>query len=134
MTNVMTELFGDPIYAYTRAQAIKDGYQMLLTDKDAQAVKEIGYKYPVYLTTTVIDLMNRAVKNDRWANDWDGILWDILWMSRRDSRPVNDYTSKFQVIINGAGRQKYYDLIIQCGPTDIDNPAPALTIMFPEEM
>ncbi len=134
MTSTMTELFGDPIYTYTRAQAVEDGYQMLLTGKDAQAAKEVGYKWPVYLTTGIVDLMNRAIENPRWPSDWDGILWDILYMSRRASQSVNEYTSKFQVIINGAGQKRYYDFVIQCGPTDIDDPAPALTIMFPEEM
>ncbi len=134
MTSTMTELFGEPIYTYTRKQAIEDGYQILLTGKDAQAAKEVGYKFPVYLTTGIVDLMNRASDNKRCPSSWDGILWDILFMSRRASRPVNSYTSKFQVIINGAGRQRYYKFIIQCGPTDFDNPEPALTIMFPEEM
>lgn len=126
-------LFGEVIYAYTRKQAIEDGYQMKLEGKDAQTAREVGYKYPVYLTTGIVDLMQKAIDNPRWANDWDGILWDILWMSRANARPVNQQTNIFVVIITGIGRKRNHQMIIQVGPTDIDDPAPALTIMLPEE-
>ncbi len=43
--------FGEAVYAYTRAQAIADGYQVEIT----KTAKEAGIKFPVFLTRTVFD-------------------------------------------------------------------------------
>lgn len=52
----MNNLDLDLIYAYTRAQAIEDGEQILADDIHelmAYIVKRWGYKYPIYITRTV---------------------------------------------------------------------------------
>jgi hypothetical protein len=131
-TNTMQDFFGEVIYAYTRAQAIADGEQVELTDDLTQMAQQL-YKYPIYLTRSVFDLIERAVNNKRHCNDWKGVLWDILYMSQKTGRRLDPQTTQFTVIITGAARKKYHTFLIQCGPIDIDNPAPALTIMHPEE-
>jgi len=127
----LTEIFGEPIYIYSRKQAIEDGYQWKLDGEHEQMARQL-YKYPVYLTTSVVDLIQRAVANEKHCNDFDGVLWDILYMSRSGCLLSPD-TTQFQVIITGVGRKRYHTMLIKCGATDFDDPTPALTIMLPEE-
>lgn len=119
----------DVMYVYTRRQALEDGYQMLLSDGHAVLARQAGWKYPVYLTHFVVALIETAVANKKYKNDWNGVLWHILWMSRA-GQPVDDETTRFTVMICGVN----HEMFIQCGPTDIDDPAPALTIMGPEDL
>ena len=121
------------IYSYTRKQAIEDGIQVKLEDENAQLAKEAGYKYPVFLTSGVLGLIEKAVDNKKYCNDFTGVLWDILYMSRAFGKPVNDRMTKFEVIISGTGKQRTHTMYIECGAMDFDDPEPVLTIMLPEE-
>jgi hypothetical protein len=129
----MENLFGDVIYSYSRKQAIADGGQVLLEGDHAQLVKEAGYKWPVYLTTGVFSLIELSCSNPKLCNDFQGVLWDILWMSRMNNRVLSETKRSFEVIISGTGRKRIHQMLITVGPTDIDNPAPCLTIMLPDE-
>ena len=121
------------IYSYTRKQAIEDGYQVKLEGEQAQLAKEAGYKYPVYMTSGVWGLTEQAINNEKHCNDLSGVLWDIFYMSRFTGKMLNDRLKEFTVIITGIGRKKYHTLYVECGATDIDDPAPCLTFMLPEE-
>ena len=131
----MTDIFEgvDVISMYTRKQAIEDGFQVQLTEVHAKLAIEAGYLYPVFLTTGVFSLIEKACSKPKHFNDFTGVLWDILWMSRAYSKPLNDFTSSFEVIITGTGRKRIHKMLIKCGATDFDNPAPAFTIMLPDE-
>lgn len=120
----------DVIYTYTRKQAIEDGLQVLADRKLSQ---EAGIKYPVYLTSGVVELINKAVNNPKYLNDFDGVLWDIYTIFRFAAKNTRGNTLYFKVIILGVGRKRYIDFIAEIGSTDFDNPAPAITIMLPEE-
>ena len=50
-TNNSESLFGEVVYAYTRAQAVADGFQVEVTE----AAKEAGILFPVFLTRAVYD-------------------------------------------------------------------------------
>jgi hypothetical protein len=128
--NATKEIFGEVIYAYTRKQAIADGYQVLLTDDHAKLARQAGWKYPVYLTRGVWDLIEQAVEAKKHCNDLSGVLWDVLFMARFGSN-ISEDTRAFTVIITGCGRKQNHLLYIQVGPTDIDDPTPAITIMLP---
>ncbi len=134
-TTTTTQLFKytNIICAFTRAQAIQDGYQMKLEDEMAAMASKL-YKYPVYLTIGVVDLIEQAIASKKHCNDWQGVLWDILWMSLNANQVINEQTRRFTVKITGT-RIGYdnFTMLIQCGPTDIDDPAPAMTIMLPEQ-
>ena len=124
------------IFAYTRKEALEDGEQVAIWD-DA-FLKRISldkYKYPIFVTRAVWSLIERAVAAENEHNDLGGVWWDILWMSQSNiiSRP-DPATVEFQVKITGAGDRQWYTLIAQCGPMDMDDPAPVVTIMFPEDM
>ena len=133
-----TQLFtpADIVYSYTRKQALEDGEQVLLEGELGEMARSrpIGYKYPVYLTRSVWALVEMAASNKKHCNDVKGVIWDILWMSRTYCRPLDPMTTEFRLTITGTGRRRLHTLIIQCGPTDIDDPAPCLTVMHPSEM
>ncbi len=122
----------DLIDVYTRKQAIEDGEQVLLENASGALAKDI-YKYPVYLTSRIVALIDRAVAHPKHHNDYLGVLWDILYMSAKTGQRLDRQTTRFQVIITGTGRRKYHTMLAQCGPIDIDNPSPAITIMLSEE-
>jgi hypothetical protein len=124
----------DVIYAYTRKQALEDGVQVDANTGDFAEVTRQHYKYPVYMTRTIFDLVERAVENKHFWNDYKGVWHDILWMSRVYSRRIDEQTREFIVIIKGAGRKSKYTLVAQCGPMDIDDPQPVVTIMMPDEL
>jgi len=76
------EIFGEVIYAYTRKQAIEDGEQVLLTGEHAELARDAGWKYPVYLTRGVWDLIEQTVTSKTHCHILTGVLWNILLMAR----------------------------------------------------
>ena len=123
--------FGPVIYSYTRKQAVADGVQVDVT-KTAQ---EAGIKYPMFLTRAVWDAYV-AVPPDVTAQDEAGRLWDVVWMTRFGilrARPGVDRIPVALYVRNDNHRAKLVKLIAQCGPLDIDDPAPAITVMLPTE-
>ncbi|MCW5552159.1 MAG: hypothetical protein KIS67_08320 [Verrucomicrobiae bacterium] len=123
--------FGPVVYSYTRAQAVADGVQVDVT-KTAQ---EAGIKYPMFLTRAVWDAYV-AVPPDVTAQDEAGRLWDVVWMTRFGilrARPGVDRIPVALYVRNDNRRAKLVKLIAQCGPQDMDDPAPAITVMMPDE-
>lgn len=74
------------------------------------------YKYPIACTAAVFAIMEKAVSNKRYCNDFAGVLHDMLWMSRVYKRQIDESTVIFRVKIVGAGRQSLYDFKMVCGP------------------
>lgn len=127
-----SDVFGEVIYSYTRKQAIEDGHQVLLTEKYAELACDAGWKYPVYLTRSVWDLMEQSVASKQ-DGDMTGVLWNILVMARFGDDIAND-TRAFKMMISGCyDKKRLREIYLQVGPTDIDDPAPAITIMLPED-
>ena len=123
--------FGPVIYSYTRAQAVADGLQVEVTKVAAEA----GIRFPVFLTRTVFDAYV-AVPEGVTGQDETGRLWDIVWMTRfaiiRAKPGVQRIPVAFYVR-NDNRAAKLVKLIATCGPLDIDDPQPAITIMLPDE-
>ena len=127
------DIFGDVIHRYTRAQAIDDGMLIDFTDPESDTVDVClqHYKLPIACTSAVFDIMQKAVENPRYCQDYAGILHDMLFMSKVMKRKLDESTVIFRVIIAGAGRQRNYDFKLQVGPGD--NGEPVITIMLPSE-
>jgi len=124
--------FGEVIYCYTRAQAVADGYQVDVT-KTAQ---EAGIRLPVFLTRTVFDSYV-AVPDGVTGQDEAGRLWDIVWLRRfaiLKARPGADRIPVALYVRNDDRRPKLVKLIATCGPLDIDDPQPAITLLMPGEV
>ena len=126
------EPFGPVIYSYTRAQAVADGVQVEVTKTAAEA----GIKFPVFLTRTVFDAYV-AIPPGVTGQDEAGRLWDIVWMLRfaiLRSRPGTDRIPvALYVRQSDTERPRLIKLIATCGPLDIDDPQPAITVMMPDE-
>ena len=124
--------FGPVVYSYSRAQAVADGVQVEVT-KTAQ---EAGIRFPVFLTRTVFDAYV-AVPPDVTGQDEAGRLWDIVWMTRFGilrAKPGADRIPVALYVRNADNRpSRLVKLIAQCGPLDIDDPSPAITVMLPDE-
>ena len=123
--------FGPVVFAYTRKQALADGMQVDVT-KTAQ---EAGIRLPVFLTRAVFDAYV-AVPPNVTAQDEAGRLWDIVWMTRFAILRSRGHTDRLPVALyvrNDNRAAKLVKLIAQCGPLDIDDPAPCITIMMPDE-
>jgi hypothetical protein len=127
----LTDIFGPPIYTYTRKQALADGFQVDVTKTAAEA----GIRFPFFITRAVWDAYV-TVPPDVTAQDEAGRLWDLVWMTRfgiirsgngRDRIPVALY------VRNDNHRSRLVKLIAVCGPLDIDDPQPAITLMLPDE-
>ncbi len=123
--------FGDVVYSYTRAQAVADGVQVEVSKVAAEA----GIKYPVFLTRTVFDAYV-AVPPDVSGQDEAGRLWDVVWMTRfaiLRAKPGVDRIPVALYVRNDNRAAKLVKLIATCGPLDIDDPQPAITVMMPDE-
>ena len=130
-TNQNQSLFGEVIYAYTRAQAVADGVQVEVT-KTAQ---EAGIKFPMFLTRAVFDKYV-AVPEGVTGQDETGRLWDVVWMTRFAiirARPGVQRIPVAPYVRNDNHRPRLVKLIATCGPLDIDDPQPAITVMMPDE-
>lgn len=123
--------FGPVVYSYTRAQAVADGVQVEVT-KTAQ---EAGIKFPMFLTRAVFDAYV-AVPPGVTGQDEAGRLWDVVWMTRFAIMGSHGHTDRLPVALyvrNDNRAAKLVKLIATCGPLDIDDPAPAITAMLPDE-
>ena len=123
--------FGPVIYSYTRAQAVADGVQVEVT-KTAQ---EAGIKFPMFLTRAVFDAYV-AVPPGVTGQDEAGRLWDVVWMTRFAIMRSHGNTDRLPVALyvrNDNRAAKLVKLIATCGPLDIDDPLPAITVMLPDE-
>ena len=125
------DFFGGVIYSYTRSQAVADGVQVDVT-KTAQ---EAGIKFPTFLTRAVFDAYV-AVPPDVTGQDEAGRLWDLVWMTRfaiLRARPGVDRIPVALYVRNDNTRARLVKLVATCGPLDMDDPQPAITILMPDE-
>ncbi len=123
--------FGPVIYSYTRAQAVADGVQVEVT----KTAREAGISFPVFLTRSVFDSFV-AVPPGVTCQDEAGRLWDIVWMLRfaiLRARPGVQRIPVALYVRNDNRRATLIKLIATCGPLDIDDPQPAITVMLPDE-
>jgi len=123
--------FGPVIYTYTRSQAIADGFQVEVS----KVAKEAGITYPVFLTRAVYDNYV-TVPAGITGQDEAGRLWDIVWMTRFAIRKAQPGQTRLPVALyvrNDNHRARLIKLIATCGPLDIDDPQPAITVMMPDE-
>jgi hypothetical protein len=121
--------FGPVIYAYTRAQALEDGGQVDVSE----TAREAGIRFPVYLTRAVWNAYVEVPPGVQ-CQDEAGRLWDILSLFRLAARRTDGADLLFRLYVrNDNRRPRLVTLKAQCGPRDIDDPAPAITIMQPEE-
>ena len=116
------EIFGEPIYSYSRAQALADG---VLVDVSARA-RCHSIKYPTACTHGVLALIETI-------KDPHPTLWHVQVLGRTDAVLVAMLAAIRQA--RGTDRVTFEalgaSLWAQCGPGDTD--APVITIMLEGE-
>jgi hypothetical protein len=123
--------FGPIVYSYTRKQAIADGFQIDVT----QTAREAGIRFPMFITRAVFE-NHVAVPEGVTGQDEAGRLWDLVWMTRmaiQRSRPGLDRLQVALYVRNDSRAPRLVKLIAICGPLDIDDPQPAITLAMPDE-
>ena len=119
------------IYAYTRKDALADGVQVDVSE----VAREAGLKFPVYLTRAVWENYVTVPDGVR-CQDEKGRLWDIVWMLRCAARRTSGPQMLFGLHVRNDNRDRTPPLVnlkAMCGPRDIDDPQPAITVMLPDE-
>ena len=130
-TNNENSPFGDVIFSYTRSQAVADGVQVEVT----KTAHEAGIRFPVFLTCAVYDAYV-TVPPGVEAQDEAGRLWDVITMTRfaiLRSRPGCDRLPVALYVRNDNRAPRLVRLTAVCGPLDIDDPQPAITVMLMDE-
>jgi hypothetical protein len=127
----LTDIFGPPIYTYTRKQALADGLQVDVTT----TAQEAGIRFPFFITRAVFDAYV-TVPPGVTGQDEAGRLWDLVWMTRFGiirAKPGVDRIPVALYVRNDNHRSRLVKLVAVCGALDIDDPAPAITLMLPDE-
>ena len=131
-----SNLFGEVIYRYTRAQGINDG---VLIDASVLA-KEAGFKWPVAITAGAWSAAVAWSDDDNHRQvhqDQSGRLWDVLFMAAYAVRSASNIDRQLQFGLqciprNGLSTESHrLDLKLVLGPGD--DGEPVITIMLPEE-
>jgi len=138
-------IFGEVIDVYTRAQAIKDGVLIDVTETSGEA----GIVYPTAVTQALWDGYIEPPESLKGIQDMQGRLWDVLTMfsfsakamkktttevaeSPRDAAQILYFKTMFQMPSKaGNPKMETVDLKAVCGPGD--NAEPVLTIMISRE-
>lgn len=127
----MTELFGVPIFTYTRKQALADGVQYDMS----KIAREAGIAFPVFITAAAFELFVMVPEGMEGQSE-EGRRWDIVWMLRFAIQRSTREQTRLPVAFycrNDNRSPKLHKLIAEVGPVDIDDPSPAITLMLPEE-
>ena len=134
------DTFGEPIYSYSRAQAIADG---VLVDVTGTA-RQVGFRYPVAITAALYErlLPSQHEIGQEFARPEEGRdarLWKLLWLVVLHIRFMERDTDRiqFQVTLQeiepktGALQEVDLRLWAVCGPGDQGEPV--VTVGFPED-
>jgi hypothetical protein len=131
-TENTAEPFGPVIYAYTRSQAVADGLQVEVS----KVAEEAGIRFPVFLTRAVFDNYV-AVPPGVTGQDEAGRLWDVIWLLRFAIRKAQTGQTRLPYALyvrnSDSHPARLVKLVATCGPLDIDDPRPAITVMLPDE-
>jgi hypothetical protein len=125
------DIFGPVLYTYSRSQAIADGLQVEVS----KVAEEAGIRFPVFLTSAVYDSFVRVPPGVA-GQDEAGRLWDVVWMLRFAIRKAQHGQARLPFALyvrNDNKAPRLIKLVAMCGPLDIDDPRPAITIMLPDE-
>lgn len=145
-------IFGPVVYAYTRKQALADGLQVdmnHITDASGQPMSY--FKFPLFFTRSAYEA---TIEAGGWyvpdpeskdggevlvlpeGQDLPGRFHDVCWMLLCAIRARRDSTARVPFALyvrTSPTKTSLVHLVSECGPLDIDDPQPAITIMLPNE-
>lgn len=134
------------ISTYTTREAVSDGF---LVKVEAEASKEAGIKYPVYMTRAVWEKYVEVPQGMEGIQNLSGRLWDVLYMFAFHARNVRSDSLLFDFIsfMPDAGNwepnekletpENHFNRLVTLKAVvqaqDFDDPSPAIFIMKPDE-
>lgn len=83
--NRFSDILGEPVYIYTRAQALEDGVLVDVSD----LAEEAGFRYPVAMTRAAwADCVEWSGSDSekQVCQDETARLWDVLWLAAHAAR------------------------------------------------
>jgi hypothetical protein len=104
-----SEFFGEPIFSYTRKQALEDG---VLKDVTATA-QEAGWKWPVAVSSALWNLIVPSAELEAEGQSTDGRLWDVVWMASMAAKGMPDVLEK-----KVSDREFWFNVILPQRRTD----------------
>lgn len=122
MPDDLTELFGEPISIYTRAQAIADDVLMDVSDQ----AKRFGIRFPVAITEGLYGALTQDAQTDAFRNLCIDLL--LITMRQHITRASDTNRIDFAVKVPHLAPVGAYAL---CTPGDTAEPV--LTVMLPHE-
>jgi hypothetical protein len=133
-TTDLNNIFGETIHAYTRAQALDDGYLIDVSE----TAREAGFQIPVVITRTAwADWIEWTdVDSHRQTyQDEAGRLWDVLYMAANAARRSADAELRFQLyrVPRGGRGQRARLTTLKAVIDGGDNGQPCITLMLPDE-
>jgi hypothetical protein len=134
MKDRMTELFGEPVFCYSRRQAIEDGVLVdLMQAETVGLVREAGFKLPLAMTAGAFASTVAKIGEPLPAGqDIQGRLWDVLWMLSCAIKAAGSTDRvNFRVSVWDGKRRDEVRLWAHCGPGD--DAAPVITILLEGE-
>jgi len=123
MSDYVTEIFGEVIHSYTRAEALADGSVIDATYDKGAAV----YNCAVFVTAPAWAVITKGAGKE--AEVASARLWDVCSMLAKFGRKASESARVAKVKVGA--RSPIFRA--ECGPVDIDDPRPAITIGFPED-
>ncbi len=125
--------FGEPIYSYSRAQAIEDGVLVDVTE----IAQQVGFRFPVAITVALYERLCPSIHDV--GQEYHGRLWDVLWMAALKARLPGSSTDTINFIVtqqeadprSGDLRDVDIRLWAVCSPGD--EREPVVTIGFPQD-
>jgi len=122
--------FGQPIHAYTRAEAIADGVLVDVSREASPAEMRSGFTVPVALTAALWSAIEAIPPSLQGIADVRGRLHDVLWLARV---AAHRRATTFAVHLPFAGTRKRTQFLrLDIGPDD--DGSPCVTIGFPEDL
>jgi hypothetical protein len=100
----------------------------------SEAAREVGIRWPVYLTSTVYDAFV-AVLPGMENQDEDSRLMDIIWMLRDATSRASEEISRlpFTFYVRNDDRSvSLVQLVAVCGQVEMFDRNPAITVMLPD--
>ena len=104
----------------------------------SKTAQEAGLIYPLFLTRAVYGAFV-TIPPGVTGQDEAGRAWDIVWMLRcaiGSELQMTDQRDRLMFSLyvrNDNDRPRLVTLRATCGPLDIDDPQPAITVMMPTE-
>lgn len=126
-----TSIFGDVIFAYTRANAIADGVLIAVEETLARAA---GFRFPIAFTSAAWGESVAVPLSLKGQQDETGRLWDVLMVARLAARSAPHGTCRIPCtvsVLQPGGAHEDVVLHLHIGPGDTE--APVFTFMMPDE-